>query len=503
VTRRLLLTLIVLLVTALGVYSVLPTQQPTPQPKTPDPSKRLPNLVIVLADDMGYGDPGSYNPQSKIATPNIDKLATQGMRFTDMHSPSAVCSPTRYGMLTGRYCWRGPLKKSVCFGYDPLLIELGRLTLASLLKPFDFITAVIGKWHLGLGGDLTADYSKPLKPGPNQIGFDYFLGFPAALDMRPYVLVENDRALAPPTDFMPASLSQRLGGLGSWEAGPAAPGFKHVDIQPRFAAKAVEFIGRQKKDKPFFLYFPLTGPHEPWAPTAEFRGKSRAGPYGDAVQQMDAMLGQIMKALDAGGHRDNTLLIFTSDNGAGWVPEEIAFFKHKANGEWRGQKGDIWEGGHRVPFIARWPGKIKPGGASEETLCLVDLLATTAAVVGAPLPDNAAEDSFNFLPILLGEKPATPIREFVVYHSFYGSFGIRQGPWVLIPTLGSRGFSQPAGVLPVLGGPEGQLYNLKDDPGQTNNLWLTQPDQVRRLSKLLEKAQTDGRTRPAAKAPQP
>jgi len=477
---------------ALCFFLVQPTQEQ---------KKRPPNLVIVLADDMGIGDPGCYNPQSKIATPHIDKLAAQGMRFTDMHSPSAVCSPTRYGLLTGRYCWRGPLKQSVCFGYDPLLIELGRLTLASLLKQFDFITAVIGKWHLGLGGDKMADYSKVLNPGPNQIGFDYFLGFPAALDMKPYVIVENGRAEAPPTNFMPAGLSQRWGGFGEWEAGPCAPGFKHVEVQPRFAAKAVEFIGRQKKEKPFFLYFPLTGPHEPWVPTAEFRGKSKAGPYGDLVQQMDATLGQIMKALDDGGHSGNTLLVFASDNGAGWLPEEIELFKHKANGDWRGQKGDIWEGGHRVPFIARWPGKINPASTSDETLCLTDLLATTATIVGAKLPDAAAEDSFNFLPILLGEKPARPIRESVIYHSFYGSYGIRQGPWVLTPTLGSRGFTRPPQELPAPGGPEGQLYNLTDDPRQTKNLWLAQPDQVRRMVDLLEKAKKDGRTRPAATAP--
>ena len=466
-----------------------------------DQKKRPPNLVIVLADDMGFGDPSCYNPQSKIATPYIDKLAAQGMRFTDMHSPSAVCSPTRYGLLTGRYCWRTSLKESVCFGYDPLLIEPGRLTLASMLKQFDFNTAAIGKWHLGLGGDRRADYFKVLKPGPNQIGFDYFLGFPAALDMRPYVIVENDRALAPPTEFMPRSLPQRLGGPGRWEAGPSAPGFKHVEVQPRFAAKAVEFIGRQTKEKPFFLYFPLTGPHEPWVPTEEFRGKTQAGPYGDFVKQMDATLGQIMKALDDGGHSDNTLLIFASDNGADWLPEEIRFFKHKANGEWRGEKGDIWEGGHRIPFIASWPGKIKPATTSAETLCLTDLIATVAPIVGAKLPNDAAEDSFNFLPILLGEKPALPIRDSVIYHSFRGSFGIRQGPWVLSPDLGSRGFSRPAEVLPVPGGPEGQLYNLDDDPGQTKNLWLAQPDQVRRLLDSLVKAKKNGRTRPVAKSP--
>jgi arylsulfatase A-like enzyme len=486
-TRWLLLPLL----TAICLLPALPAQPPKSRP---------PNLVIVLADDMGIGDPGCYNPQSKIATTNIDKLAAQGMRFNDMHSSSAVCSPTRYGLLTGRYCWRGPLKRSVCFGYDPLLIELGRLTLASLLKQWGYITAAIGKWHLGLGGDKKADYTKSLKPGPNQIGFDYFLGYPAALDMEPYVIVENDRALAPPTEFMPPSLPQRLGGPGRWEGGLAAPGFKHVEVQPRFTAKALEFLGKQKKEKPFFLYFALTGPHEPWVPTPEFRGKSKAGPYGDYVQQMDATLGQIMTALDAGGLSDNTLLIFASDNGADWFPEEVKYFKHKANLDWRGMKGDIWEAGHRVPVIVRWPGKVKPATVSDETLCLTDVLATVAAIQGTPLPNDAGEDSFNFLQILLGEKPARPIRDSVVYHSYDGTFAIREGPWVLCPALGSRGFSQPKDMLPVPGGPQGQLYNLKDDPGQTKNLWLTQPDEVRRLVAMLEKAKKDGRTRPVAKA---
>lgn len=478
-----------LLTAALFCFVVAPAPQRQEQ--------RPPNIVIVLADDLGIGDPGCYNHKSKIATPNIDKLAAQGMRFTDMHSPSAVCSPTRYGLLTGRYCWRGSLKSSVCFGYDPLLIEPGRLTLAALLKQQDFNTAAVGKWHLGLGGSVKADYFKVLSPGPRQIGFDYFLGFPAALDMKPYVIVENDRAVKPPTDFMQPSRSQRLGGAGEWEAGPCAPGFKHVEVQPRFTAKAVEFLGRQKKEKPFFLYFPLVGPHEPWVPTEEFRGRSNAGPYGDYVEQMDAALGQVMQALDDGGFNDNTLLIFTSDNGALWLPEEIELFQHTANGDWRGQKGDIWEGGHRVPFIARWPDKIKPGTGSDETLCLTDLMATTAPIVGAALPDGAGEDSFNFLPILLGEKQTRPTRDFVIYHSFDGSFGIRQGTWMLSPTLGSRGFSRPARLFPSPGEAEGQLYNLRDDPDQTKNLWLTQPEQVRRLTALLEKAKADGRTRTA------
>jgi arylsulfatase A-like enzyme len=483
-----------LLAPLLGVLCFLPSKLAQEQKKRP------PNVVIVLADDLGIGDPGCYNPQSKISTPNIDKLASQCMRFTDMHS-SAVCSPTRYGLLTGRHSWRGALKKSVVFGYDPLIIEMGRLTLALLLKQWDYITACIGKWHLGFGADKEVDYTKVLKPGPNQVGFDYFMGYPAALDMKPYVIVENDRALAAPTAIMPPSKSQRLGGQGQWEAGYAMPGFKHVEVQPKFTAKALEWLGKQKKDKPFFLYFPFTAVHDPWVPTAEFRGKSKAGPYGDFVEQLDADLGKIMKALDDGGFSDNTILIFASDNGADWLPIEVEIFKHKANMDWRGMKGDIWEAGHRVPFMVRWPGKIKPGTVSDETLSTTDVMATVAAILGTKLPDNSAEDSFNFLPILLGEKRAQPIRDFVIYHSYDGSFGIRQGPWVLCPDLGSRGFSQPRDALPVKGGPAGQLYNLKDDPGQTKNLWQTQPEQVRRLTAILEKAKKDGRTRPAVKGP--
>jgi arylsulfatase A-like enzyme len=458
-------------------------------------AERPPNLVFVLADDLGYGDPGCYNKDSKIPTPNIDRLATQGMRFTDAHTPSAVCTPTRYGIITGRYCWRTRLKRGVLLGYDPLLIEPERLTVAGLLKKQGYTTACVGKWHLGLGNAKRTDYAAPLKPGPNAVGFDYFFGIPASLDMDPYVFIENDRPTVAPTEKIAASEMRRKGGGGFWRAGAIAPGFKHVDVLPKLTDKAVEIIGKQTKDKPFFLYFPLTGPHTPWMPTDEFRGKSKAGFYGDFVNQVDASLGRVLKALDDAGLADNTLVVFTSDNGAHWLPEDIREWQHRANDGLRGQKADIWDGGHRVPFVARWPGKIAAGSTSKEPICLVDWMATAAAITGAKLPDNAAEDSFDISPVLLGKKLEEPIHEAIVHHSGSGAFGIRQGPWKLATVLGSHGFSEPRDIKPKPGEAQGQLYNLDDDPQEQKNLWLEKPEVVQRLTKILEKYKADGRSR--------
>ena len=457
---------------------------------------RQPNIIIILADDLGYGDLGCYNKASQIPTPNLDRFATQGLRFTDTHTPSAVCTPTRYGLLTGRYCWRTPLKQGVLQGYSPILIEKDRLTVASLLKQHGYATACIGKWHLGLGTATKTDYAKPLLPGPNTFGFDYFFGIPASLDMPPYVFVENDKVTEAPTGTIAASEMRRKGGDGFWRAGPIAPGFKHIDVLPRTADKAVEFIGKQTPDKPFFLYFPLSAPHTPWLPTAEFQGKSKAGWYGDFVVHVDAVAGRVLKALDDAKLTDNTLVIFTSDNGAHWLPSDIEKWVHRANGPLRGQKADIWDGGHRVPFIVRWPGKVNPGTVTNEMICLTDILATTAAVVGAKLPKDAGEDSFNLLPVLLGTKLEQPMRMSVVHHSADGTFGLRQGPWKLALALGSHGFSAPVNVVPKEGDPKGQLYNLDDDPAEQNNLWLKKPEVVERLTRLLEKMQADGRSRP-------
>jgi arylsulfatase A len=455
-----------------------------------------PNIIIILADDMGWGDPGCYNPQSKSPTPNIDRLATQGMRFTDAHSPSSVCTPTRYGLLTGRYAWRTRLKKGVLQGYDPMLIEPGRLTIASMLKGQGYKTGAVGKWHLGFGDAKPVDYAKPLTPGPTTVGFDYFFGISSSLDFPPYVYVENEAVTEAPSGAIAGSKSQREGGAGFWRGGPIAPGFKHADVLGALTDKAVGFIQRQTKAQPFFLYFPLSAPHTPWLPLGEWRGKSGAGDYGDFVAQTDAMVGRVLQALNDAGFSENTLVIFASDNGAPWGPGEIKRYGHAANGPWRGQKADIWEGGHRVPFIARWPGKIKAGSVNDELICLVDLPATAAAVAGVKLPQDAAEDSYNLLPTLLQGQQKRAIREAVVHHSNDGTFAIRQGVWKLALGLGSRGFSEPREVKPREGEAQGQLYNLRDDPEERNNLWLKQPDVVARLAALLEKYQREGRSAP-------
>jgi arylsulfatase A-like enzyme len=456
---------------------------------------RTPNIVIILADDMGYGDPGCYNPDSKIPTPHIDQLAAQGMRFTDAHTPSSVCTPTRYGILTGRYSWRTKLSRGVLNGYSPALIEPGRMTIASLLQNRSYTTACVGKWHLGLGSDERTDFSKALRPSPNTVGFDYSFIIPASLDMPPYVFVENGRTTEALSGQIAASEMRRKGGGGFWREGAIAPGFKHIDVLPTFTQKAVDFLLRQTKETPFFLYFALNAPHTPWMPTDEFRGKSKADYYGDFVAQVDAAVGRVLKTLDDSQLADNTLVFLTSDNGAHWLPEDIRKWGHRANGNLRGQKADIWEGGHRVPLIARWPGKISAGTQSDQLVCLTDFAATAAAIAGNSLPADAAEDSYNFLPALLAQKSEKPLRDSIIHHSSDGTFAIRQGAWKLALALGSHGFSNPKDIEPQPGGPKGQLYNLADDLAETKNLWLEKPEVVARLTALLEKYKKDGRSR--------
>jgi arylsulfatase A len=467
---------------------------PSPSPAAEKP--RVPNIVVILAADLGYGDPHCYNKNSKAPTPNLDRLAAQSMRFTDAHTPCAVCTPTRYGLLTGRYCWRTSLKSGVLNGYSRFLIEPNRLTLASLLKQHGYITAGIGKWHLGLGNAAQTDYSKPLRPGPGSVGFDWYFGIPASLDMPPYVFIENEGVTEAPRETIADSAMRRKGGGGFWRGGAIAPHFKHVDVLPTITEKAIDFVRKQSADKPFFLYLPLTAPHTPWMPTAEFRGKSKAGYYGDFVAQVDASVGRVLQSLDDAKLSDNTLLIFTSDNGAHWLPEDIEKWGHRANGSLRGQKADIWEGGHRVPFMARWPRHIAPGSTSKELICLTDVLATVAAVVGAKLPDDAGEDSYNILPALRGDKLDKPIREAIVHSSADGILAIRQGPWKLALVLGSHGFSAPRDIKPKRGEAQGQLYNLDDDPREQKNLWLEKPEIVKRLTAILEKYKREGRSRP-------
>lgn len=475
----------------------------------------LPHIVFILADDLGIGDPRCYNPDSRIPTPHLDRLAAEGLRFTDMHTPSAVCTPTRYGLLTGRYAWRSRLKSGVLWGWSPPLIEPDRLTLPAWLRERGYVTAGFGKWHLGLGwatrepvnfgdgakpaADVTlVDYTRPLSGGPHTAGFDTYFGIPASLDMEPYVWIENDRCVAAPTAWCAGDKHQRQGGGGFYRAGPMAPGFRHDEVLSTITQRAVRFLETQAPDakrRPFFLYVPLSAPHDPWLPTGRFRGASQAGPRGDFVAQVDACVGEILAALDRRGLARDTLVVFTSDNGAHWLPGEVTRYGHAANGPWRGQKADIHEGGHRVPCLVRWPGRVNPGTATGQLACLTDFFATFAEIAGGRLPESAAEDSFSFAPLLLGRPPAQPGRTSLVMHSAQGLFAIRRDGWKLVEGLGSGGFTPPAKVTPKPGEPPGQLYHLYTDPGETTNRYSEEPAVVAALTAELEAIRQRGRSR--------
>jgi arylsulfatase A len=457
--------------------------------------RSLPNIVYVLADDLGWGDLGCYNPDSAAPTPYANRFAAQGVRFTDMHSPSAVCTPTRYGILTGRYCWRSRLKKGVLEGYSPSLIEPGRITVPAMLRKHGYYTAGVGKWHLGLGDREKTDYTQPLRPGPADKGFDYYFGIPSSLDFEPYLFFENDRVVEQPTAVTKGSAQPPRGVF--WRPGAIAPHFEFPQVLPTLTDKAVSIIhdrGRSPK-QPFFLYFALSAPHTPWVPIPPFVGRSKAGLYGDFVAQVDDTLGRVLRALDDAKCADNTLVIFTSDNGAHWTPEDKARWPHRANGNWRGMKADIWDAGHRIPFLARWPGKIKPHTTSNQLGCLTDLMATSAGILDVKLPNDAGEDSYNLLPALLG-RASGPIRDAVVHHSNQGMFSIRSQNWKLELGLGSGGFSAPVQADPAPGGPLGQLYDLAKDPAESDNVYLKNPDVVARLTSLLDRYRQQGYSRP-------
>jgi len=474
-------------------------------------NQKKPNIIYILADDMGYGDVSYLNKKSKIPTPNIDRLGKDGMIFTDAHSGSAVCTPTRYGIITGRYAWRSKLKQHVLFGYADHLIETGRSTVPSLLKKHGYKTAAFGKWHLGmdlplLGGETerkaanevdwegkkfrNIDWTKKIKNGPNSNGFDYFYGIPASLDMDPYVYIENDRFVAP------AIKNQDW--VKGVRKGPAMKGFKLLEVLPTITRKTVEYINEQKKDTPFFIYMALTAPHTPIVPVKEFQGKTVLGKYGDFCTQVDNSVAQVLNALDDKGLAGNTIVIFTSDNGCSPSAKVKKLEKkgHFPSYIYRGYKSDIFEGGHRIPFLIRWPGKIKPSTISDETICLTDLMATCAAIVGDDLKYNEAEDSYNILPVLKGEQYQKPLREATVHHSYYGSFAIRQGKWKLEVTPGSGGWGYPRNKkAEELGLPPVQLYDLENDVAETTNIYKEHPEVVKELTALLEKYKKQGYSR--------
>lgn len=445
-----------------------------PLPLLAAPAK--PNILLILADDLGYGDLSCYNPQARTRTPRIDALANQGVRFTDAHSPSSVCTPTRYGLLTGRYCWRTRLKNGVLNGESPSLIEPGRETIASMLKKQGYRTGVFGKWHLGLGNDAKTDYAKELRPSPLDFGFDEFFGIPASLDMPPYVFVDGRRTVELPTSSIETNGAPPRGAF--WRGGPIAPSFKMEDVLPKIGSRARDFVSK-KTSEPFFAYVPLNAPHTPWVPTKDRLGKSKAGLYGDFVEQVDAQVGQLLDAIPA-----NTLVIMTSDNGAPWSQPDIeASGGHKADMDWRGQKADIYEAGHRIPLIMRGSG-IKRG-KSDSLVCLTDLYAAIADATNQKMGKDGAEDSFS-----IGK------REAIVHHSAQGLFAIRQGGWKLNLGRGSGGFTNPKTIDPGPGEPPGELYNLIDDPHETKNLYAEKPEIVGMLKDLLVTWQQQGRSRP-------
>ena len=468
-----------------------------------------PNIVYILADDLGYGDVGCYNPASKIPTPNIDRLAKQGMRFTDAHSPSAVCTPTRYALLTGRYAWRTRLQRNVIGPFSQPLIAENQLTVARLLRDQGYATACIGKWHLGWGwpkpGDGgKRDFTQPIPDGPTARGFDLYFGTDVP-NYPPYCFLENDRTVGIPSAAAPV-------GRDSFNiAGPMVSDWKLVDVLPGLERRAIDYIEKTaKSDKPFFLYLPLTSPHYPVVPSAAFKGKSKAGEYGDFVVQTDHVVGEILDALKRSGVAEKTLVILTSDNGPEVASEvtpgaydRMKEFGHASMGTLRGVKRDAWEGGHRVVFIARWPGKIEAGTRCDQTICHVDLLATLAALLDVKLPANAGVDSVSILPALLGEKREAPLREATVHHSGRGKFAIRRGDWVLIfaPTGDdNREQGEPEWFRKDRGyethTESGELFNLATDPTQKNNVYATETAKVKELAALMERYVTHGRSTP-------
>lgn len=478
---------------------------------------KLPNIVIILADDLGYGDVAVYNPESKIPTPNIDRLAREGVRFVDAHTPCGVCSPTRYGLLTGRYPWRTELKTQVLWPWDKPLIERDRLTLPKMLKQSGYHTACFGKWHLGWDwattdgskinsqvriGDQQREirnefakkviFTKPVAEGPITRGFDYYFGVDLP-NFPPYSFIENDTLQTLPTGTKPEAMF-------GWP-GPMTPGWRLENVLPEITRRATAYVkDRAARNTPYFLYLPLTGPHTPIAPDDPYLGTSKAGKYGDFVYQVDWSVGQVLDAIRQSGK--DTLVLFTSDNG----PENITYplveqFGHSSAGPLRGAKRMLWEGGHRVPFIAWGPGRVPAGKTESEIICLTDIMATIANLIGHKLPNDSAQDSYDIGAALFGKKRIKPIREATVHHSINNEYGLRQGDWVLIESPKSEhGAAEPAWFRERYGiakhGQPAELFHIKEDLRETKNLYQQYPERVKEMRALLEKYKASDRSVP-------
>lgn len=461
-----------------------------------------PNIIFILADDLGYGDLSYLNKEGKIRTPNLDKLAENGVVFHDAHSSSAVSTPSRYGILTGRYNWRSTLKSGVLHWYDKPLVAANRTTMAGMLRNEGYHTACIGKWHLGMNFNTTdgkvpvdteteynLDFTKELTGGPCDVGFDYFFGVDAP-NYPPYCFIENRRTVGLPDTFYPVKkdkvIDSRAGrGLADWQ---------QKEILPVLKNKSVQFINESaKKDQPFFLYLPLTSPHTPIVPTAEFQDQSKLNIYADFVMQTDAVVGSIMEALKKNKLSENTIVVFTSDNGCSPCADfELLQSKgHDPSYIFRGMKSDLYEGGHHVPCIVSWPAKVKPHSV-EQTVCLNDFMATFATITGYQLADNEGEDSYNILPLLTNTKYNKTIREATVHHSINGSFSIRQGKWKLLLSSYSGGWSEPR--KPMKDAPEFQLFDLEQDPGEITNLYESNQEIAKKMQTLLARYIKEGRS---------
>lgn len=440
-----------------------------------------PHVLFIMLDDMGYGDAGCYNPESKIPTPHIDRLAGQGMRFTDAHAAASVCVPSRYGFLTGLY----PPRQVSCG------IPSGTETIASFLKRHSYKTAMVGKWHNGFDNDN--GWAGKVEGGPYGCGFDYFFGIPHSLDIQPYLYIENDQVVQSPTGTTVSGWEATSGmydhsGLTKiqgafWRAGNIAPGFKHAEVLGTFTSKAVSVIrehGKTNPNDPLFLYLAYAGPHTPWLPSDSFKGKSGAGLYGDFLMEIDHEIGKVIRSLEETGLKENTLIMLSSDNGPVWYPGNTEEYRHRSAGALRGMKGDAFEGGHRMPFIASWPGEIPEGSVCPETICLTDVMRTLAAVIGEELPEGEGKDSVNILPLLLGEKKG-PVRDITIHRSKF--LAIRKGDYKYLDGKGSGGFTK---VKVSREDPSGQLYNLKDDPAETTDLYNRCPEVVKEMKAELE-----------------
>lgn len=465
---------------------------------SPALAERKPNIVILYADDMGYGDFSLNHPQSKIPTPNLDKLAAAGMNFTDGHSSSGICSPSRYALLTGRAHWRDFHGIVNAFGKPPF--KEGQLTMPAMLREQGYATAAVGKWHLGWHWDAIRkpgtkkdsvhfdafDWSKPIPGGPLDHGFDYYFG-DEVINFPPYTWIENNKVVKAPDTMMDTKKWKPIK-EGGWECrpGPMATGWDPYENLPTVTRKSIDYIlSRKGEDQPFFLYVPFPSPHAPIIPNDEFDGKAKAGPYGDFVVETDDACGRILKAIEEIGQTGNTIVVFSADNG----PERYAYARKEKFGHWssdplRELKRHIYEGGHRVPTIIRWPGVIKPGTTSDALFAQTDLMATFASLTGYELPRNAAEDSFDFLPYLRGETATGP-RTAMVHNTNANAYAVRDGDWVLVNV-------KPGAPK----NPTAELYNLQEDIAQTNNLASQHPGRVQALQALLDKLHSQGHSAP-------